>query len=111
MGYYITTTDPNRRAIWQRLFGLDRLPVMSPRPRWQVGRGEFRETEILAYDLDASRLHWMAKDRAAKRMGVAVAELGGMPIKCGADVEVTEAAVSEEWGKRPFVLPGAYATA
>jgi len=100
MSYYVTTSDPTRRARWQRLFGVDRLPVLHPRPRWRVGRGELREVEYLAYDLDATRLHWMAQRRAAQLIGD---ELHGLPIKAGADVEV-ETAVSPEWVKRPFVF-------
>lgn len=103
MSYYVTTADPQRRARWQRLFGVERLPVLHPRPRWQVGRGEFREQEFLAYDLDCSRLHWMALSRAAGRLGLDAADLRGLPIKAGADIEV-ETAVSDSWQKRPFVF-------
>lgn len=83
---YITTTDPSRRATWQRLFGTDILPVRSPRPRWQcINPGH----ETLAYDLDTSRLvsgqlsrlaAYVAK-RAGWSYGVALAEVGrGWPI-------------------------------
>lgn len=109
MSYYVTTSSPTRRARWQRLFGVDRLPVVHPRPRWQVGRGEFRETGFLAYDLDTARLHWMAQRRAADCLGLDVGELRGLPIKAGADIEI-ETAVSEGWVKRPFSFGGvAYA--
>lgn len=103
MSYYVTTSSPKRRALWLRLFGVDRLPVVSPKPRWQVGRGEFRETETLAYDLDVARLHWMALSRAAGRLGIDVADVRGLPIKASADV-VVETAVSDSWKKRPFVF-------
>ena len=60
--HFITTTDPTRRALWLRLFGSEWLPVKSARPRWQVDRAG---VEVLAFDLDASRLHFMARSRFA----------------------------------------------
>lgn len=111
----ITTTSQQRRARWQAIFGADQLPVLAAEPRWQVGRGEFRETEILAYDLDVSRLHWMSAQRAADSLNITIEELASLPIKATADVQVT--AVSPDWMIRPFALlptdnnPGAYAYA
>ena len=72
-----------------------------------MGRGEFGEAEYLAYDLDVTRLHWMAQRRAADRLGVDVDDLRGLPIKAGADIEIEnegETAVSPDWVKRPFVF-------
>lgn len=110
--FTVTTSDPNRRARWLAIFGTDRLPVLSAKPRWQVGRGEFRETEFYAYDLAVAGLHWMAAQRAADKLGMTTDELARLPIKAGADI-VVETAVSSEWVKRPFALPpaplGAYA--
>ena len=103
MSYHVTTSDSQRRALWVRLFGTDRLPVVSGRPRWQVGRGEFRETEFYAYDLAVAGLHWMAAQRAADKLGVSVDDLARLPIKAGADITV-ETAVSDSWQKRPFVF-------
>ena len=92
---HITTTNPLRRAIWQRLFGTDTLPVKSPRPRWQcIAPGD----ETLAYDLDTSRLvngqisrlaAYVAK-RAGWSYGVALAEVTrGWPIPA-ANCQVVE---------------------
>lgn len=98
----ITTSDAQRRARWLTIFGAEQIPVMSAKPRWQVGRGEFREIEILAYDLDVSRLHWMSAQRAADRLNLTVDQLAGLPIKASTDITVT--AVSPEWMIRPFAL-------
>lgn len=51
--YYVVPTEQWRRAKWERIFGDWRLPVLSPRPRWQEhpGRGA-----ILAFDLDLRAL-------------------------------------------------------
>lgn len=101
--FYVTTTDRRRRERWQAIFGTDQLPVLSAKPRWQVGRGEFRETEFYAYDLAVAGLHWMAAQRAADKLGVSVDDLARLPIKAGADITV-ETAVSDSWQKRPFVF-------
>lgn len=59
---YVTTTDPKRRAAWVKIFHLDRLPVKQPRPRLQslplLG-------DVLAYDLDPSRVNRFAISRLA----------------------------------------------
>jgi len=99
--FYVTTTDRRRRERWQAIFGTDRLPVLTGKPRWQVGRGEFRETEYYAYDLAVAGLHWMAAQRAADKLGLSVDDLARLPIKAGADITV-ETAVSDSWQKRPF---------
>jgi hypothetical protein len=115
----VTTQDPTRRALWLRLFGVDWLPVKAARPRWQVARGELVEGEILAFDLDAARLHPMARERfahyIAQRTGetykVAAHIVDGWPIAAAGCV--VETAVSSEWVERPFTFSrgGAYATA
>jgi hypothetical protein len=47
--YRITTTDPQRQALWNRLFGLSALPVRSPYPVEMVaadgGAGWFYELD------------------------------------------------------------------
>ncbi len=60
--YFITTTSQSREALWERLFGADRLPVVHDHPRWQQmpGRGS-----LLAYDLDLRALHPAARRRLA----------------------------------------------
>ena len=63
MSYLITTTDPHRRRLWQRLFGQETLPVLHPYPRWQWLPGHQRET--LAYDLALKALPAGARDRLA----------------------------------------------
>lgn len=70
---YITTTDRRRRALWQRLFGTDVLPVLHPYPRWQWLPGH--EFEVLAYDLDVQAL----PDGALARLAAYVAERSGWP--------------------------------
>lgn len=47
--FYVTTSDPARLALWDRLFHSDRLPVRSPRPSLTPGL-------CLAYRLDAAAL-------------------------------------------------------
>lgn len=101
--FYVTTTDQRRRAHWMRLFGVDQLPVKAPRPRrqariWQPG-------EVLAFDLDAGRLHWMQRHRFAgyvsRQIGVTVDEalhlVDGWPIPADGVTAVS-------WWKRPFAF-------
>ena len=103
--HFITTTDADRRALWLRLFGSEWLPVKSARPRWQVDRVG---VEVLAFDLDASRLHIMAQARfagyVARRDGIAydtaLSLVNGWPVKAVGCI--VETAVSETWEKRPF---------
>lgn len=105
MSYYVHTNDLRRRALWLRLFGVERLPVLAPHPRCRVERGARGETEIQAYDLDGARLHWMAQRRAMRRLNVSAAQLTGLAIEAGADIEVeVETAVSSDRWKRPFLF-------
>ncbi len=53
--YLITTQDGDRRRLWQRIFGSDKLPVKTPQPRPMCL--EPGKPEVLAYDLDADALH------------------------------------------------------
>ena len=105
--FYIMTTDPQRRAKWQRLFGTDELPVKSAEPRWRVERDAFgSESNVLGYDLDASRLHWMARirfaDYVSRRMGHTYqpSDMDGWLIKAAGCDLVNEAADSDR--ERPF---------
>ncbi len=106
--FYVLTTDARRRAKWERFFGVERLPVKTHSPRWQLVYGE----TVLAYDLDAARLHPMARRRFAdyvsRRTGHAVtaAEVDGWPLRAsGLEIET---AVSSSV-KRPFALGVQYA--
>lgn len=113
--YFITTRDETRAAYWLRVFGLERLPVMEKRPRWQAldsGR------ETFAYDLKLSALNPNQLNRfaavIATRHGVrydsAKRELQAMtswPVAAiGCTVEIEELAESEEATaeKRPSLL-------
>lgn len=58
---FIKTNDAHRERKWVRLFGVDMLPVKQARPRDQWL--PLQECQVLAYDLDASRLHWMQRER------------------------------------------------
>lgn len=111
MSAFITTSDPQRRATWQRLFGVEKLPVKSATPRWRVERGEFgREANVLGYDLDASRVHWMGLSRfaeyASRKTGHAytAADMDGWLIKAtGKETVINDETVdSATWQKRPF---------
>lgn len=64
--HYITAVDQRRRADWRRIFGDDRLPVKTPRPRWQALEPGRHET--LAYDLDVQALHPMQRKRLASKL-------------------------------------------
>ena len=112
--FLLTTTDTKRAAMWQRLFGVDALPVKTATPRWRVEQGAFgRETNVLGYDLDASRLHWMALERFAayvsRRTGYPhrAKEMDGWLIKATGKEMVHETAESAIWQKRPFSFFGA----
>jgi hypothetical protein len=52
-GYAIRTSDPQRRAKWDRLLGLDALPVVSP---WPVEMVQPDGTSGHYYELDARAL-------------------------------------------------------
>ena len=49
---FICCNAPHRRRLWQQLFGTDRLPVRSEKPRWICDLAG----ERLVYDLDLDRL-------------------------------------------------------
>jgi hypothetical protein len=61
---YIITHDPARLKLWRRLFRSYRLPVRSPKPRWQSVPGHPRE--VLSYDLDAGRLTPKQRERFSR---------------------------------------------
>lgn len=61
MSYWITTNDPNRARRWERIFGTDRLPVLSAATRWDVADGHERP----CYDLALGQLSAWQRDRLA----------------------------------------------
>lgn len=105
--YYVTTQDPARLAHWDRLLGVDRLPVCSDQPRLQETRGG----TCLAYDLDVSRLRdgqlYRLAAAVARRTGqsyaVALADLRaqGLPV-VAADVHVVDERDETAVMRRPF---------
>lgn len=105
--FQVTTQDPARRRLWLRLFGAEWLPVKADRPRWQVKAGQ---GEVLAFDLDAKRLHPMARARFAhaisQRHGMtyeaALSLVDGWPIEASGCIVESETAVSGRWQERPF---------
>lgn len=103
--FYVVTSDARRRAKWLRYFGTSRVPVKVNAPRQQsLHDGQ----SVLAYDLDASRLHPMARQRFAdyvsRRTGhlVTSADVDGWPL--AATGLETETAVSDSWQRRPFFV-------
>jgi hypothetical protein len=61
--YRLKTSDRRRQLLWERLFGSETLPIVTPVPRWQEMRAG--EAAVLAYDLDVTRLHEGAITRLA----------------------------------------------
>ena len=98
----LTTTDRRRAALWEKIFGSDTLPVMHAAPRWQHMQG--RGNEVLAYDLDTSRLTAMQRARFASHLAkvsgrpysAAHAEIDNgstYPIQSSNDIRIIEPAV------------------
>ena len=99
--HLVTTSDPRRAALWDRIFGCEALPVKHHTPRWQE-----RESGVgqeLAYDLDTARLTPMQRARFASHLArierrsyaATSAEVNGgrpFPIKASRDIQVTEPA-------------------
>lgn len=119
MTWLITTTDVQRRQLWQHLFGRDTLPVLAPRPRWQWLPG--RQFEALAYDLDVQAL----PDGALARLAAYVAERSGWPYSyakaavrggwailatnCQVEEKPVSDAASADSSPASFVQPGLFA--
>lgn len=101
MEAFIHTNDEARRDRWVQLFGVDRLPVKAARPRWQP-RPHDPEL-VLAFDLDAGRLHWMAAARFANYVAShydlpvsqAAMLIDGWPVVADGCVVVEEEAAME----------------
>lgn len=107
---FITTRSGQRSAKWLRLFGVDVLPVKHEHPRWQVfanGR------DVLAYDLDATRLNewqrarfagYIAK-RSAIPFTVALKQVDGWPLEAGGCEAVSIADLSRRRGGQQQLTP------
>jgi len=70
--FYVTTSSDAQRAKWQRLFGVDALPVRSPWPHEAINADG---VGVWYYRLDPSRmtapqLHRLAAHVAARQQGV-----------------------------------------
>ena len=98
----ITTTDSRRAALWEKIFGSDTLPIVHAAPRLQHMQG--RGSEVLAYDLDTSRLTAMQRARFASHLArvsgrpyeAAYAEIdngASYPIQSSSDIRIIEPAV------------------
>ncbi|MBX3056915.1 MAG: hypothetical protein KF770_10625 [Anaerolineae bacterium] len=61
MSYWITTSDRARSQRWERIFGADRLPVLSAAARRDVVEGQERP----CYDLALGQLSTWQRDRLA----------------------------------------------
>ena len=64
--HLVTTSDPRRAALWDRIFGCEALPVKHHTPRWQ--ERESGVGQVLAYDLDTARLTPMQRARFASHL-------------------------------------------
>ena len=99
--HLIQTTDERRQTIWQHVFGIDALPVMAAKPRWQAMQG--RAFDTLAYDLAVSELTAAQRQRFAgylsrkygRNYQATLIELEtavSWPIKASFDIQVLEPA-------------------
>ena len=120
--HLITTTDSRRAKLWERIFGTDQLPIMHATPRLQHMQG--KADEVLAYDLDASRLTEWQRIRFADHLArigkrpfsLTIQEVNSgalYPIRDSFDIQVVEPAAQQQslasllrrlggW-KRPFL--------
>ena len=108
---FITTNNAHRALKWQRLFGSDRLPVKQEKPRHQWL--PLSVQMVLAYDLDAKRLHPMQRVRFAdyisKRTGMthseAMTHVDGWPLDAdGCSVVTADLEPVLAVGQRPSFL-------
>ena len=101
MDWLIATTDRKRSDHWDRVFGRHTLPVKSERPLgWIVNAGTEPRR---AYELDAARLHPMARARFAatlvRRLRVGYSD--AMALVDGWLIDSSNCEL-ETVGKRPF---------
>lgn len=54
--FYVRAISQRRCAEWERIFGMDEVPVRQAEPSPTPGG-------CLAYRLDETRLHWMQRER------------------------------------------------
>lgn len=67
---FVVAASQQRRALWERLLGDERLPVVDVRPRWV----EFRDGPAWGFDLAVGRLH----DGQVNRLAAYLARLNRM---------------------------------
>lgn len=101
----IRSTSQARTALWERLFGMNTLPVLHAQPRLQQLPGV---GGVLAYDLDLQALHISARRRLAahvyRRVGRPYADVARdleTAVSWPIDARGCETAVEE---KRPFFV-------
>lgn len=103
--YFVTTSDPVRRATWNRIFDTDVLPIMRPRP-------SLSQCLSMAYRLDAHRLTDNEKRRLAGYLvlfrGMDYNEALSM-IQDGYPIQADGCDVIEQALSTPaFLLPGVW---
>lgn len=114
--YVIQSKDQWRTQLWERLFGLRELPVVTNRARWQDINGR----NVYAYDLDLSRLSEYQRYRfagyIAKRTGRSYTndvrpEIDSRvtyPVEASGCIVLVEESVSEDetavQQRRPFLF-------
>jgi len=103
--FYVTGTAQRTRAIHERVFGTDQLPVTSARP-------SLSPAGCLVYTLDTSRLHWMQINRLvywlARRDGLTPGHaralvMAGLPI-AASEVALVQEFEEQELTPAPFLL-------
>lgn len=62
---FVVATSQRRRAMWERVFGSDRVPVLDVCPRWV----EFRDGPALGFDVAVGALHEGQLNRLAAYVG------------------------------------------
>lgn len=115
--HQVTTTDPQRRALWLRLFGVDVLPVKRPFPELFI---DAAGNERLAYVLDSRQLTAIQINKLASYLQARIWGLGYQDAQRQArerwtidaeGVELVdpedETAVSDR--ERPFFVAGSQA--
>jgi len=99
--YYVATTSQKRAAEWERIFGMDQLPILSADSRLQTVRDEV----TMAYDLDINALHqgqvFRLASHVARRCRISyevalnqVETAVSWPIEATEDTYITKAAES-----------------
>jgi len=118
MLYHVTTTNPQRKRLWNRIFDTDALPVCQGKPR----RVRDPNGDYDGYDLLISALHPMQVSRlaawASRETGESYATIYKLILDVGFVIRAEETevtAVQEETAVTFFlawqgVSPGCWAT-